>query len=302
MWLYPPELDLTSAGPATVMLDSFFIGKTALQTSFSTILLFLQAVYLNYLVNKYRLTVNSTWLTGLSYILLMSGSSHFSMMSPVLFSNTFLIIGCESILRFYKRKEASGELFNVGFWIAVSSLFYHSNIVFILLAIMAMTILRQTDLREGVVLVLGVFTVYFLIGVHYFWHDKFAEYLDVYLSGNFGLPIFKGRLYLQDYIQLIIFACVLAISLASYGVFVQKSTMQGRLILDILYWMMLLGLLSFFSQRIIQLRHIELYTIPLAVFLGYFFTVQKSKIITEFLHLVIFMAAIANQYQDYFFN
>ena len=97
----------------------------------SLILVLLQALLLNILSARFRVSREVTMFPGLFYILLMSTLPSFLHLSPVLMGNTFLILAISSLFNAYNKSSVADSIFNIGFWIGVASLFYFSNFAFL---------------------------------------------------------------------------------------------------------------------------------------------------------------------------
>ena len=88
------------------------------------------------------------------------------------------MIALGEMFRWYRKFEASASIFNVGFWLAIASMFYFSNIAYYFLAVVALFQLRAFRLNELIILTVGLLIPYFFVGVYQFWYDG----LDVFMS------------------------------------------------------------------------------------------------------------------------
>lgn len=294
--------DTTSAGLCARAVYEW-LGNDAWWCSVSAfILVVAQAVLLTVMVNQYRITRELTHIPAVCYILLMSSSPSFSQLTPQLMANTFLMLALWELFAVYRRKDAAGRIFNVGVWVAVASLFYYGTSVFVLLGLFALVILRQPDIREFIILVAGFFTVYWLLWVFYFWHNQSGQFFNEEILHNYSFMAMQGSVKLPDLIQMAVIGSILLWSLFSFPIFSLKTGMQGQIYISILYWFLAVSVFSLCSDNPILLRHSSILMIPLAVFLGFNFIILKNKLTAELTHLVLFMAAIAYQYQEYFFS
>lgn len=260
-----------------------------------------QALHLNYIVKEQRMAPDSGYLVALCYMLLVSSSPHFATLSPQLMANSFVILALHQLFSAQKKRSIMGQLFNFGFWVAIASLFYFSVIVFVLLGVMGILILRNFDIREFISLLSGSFAVYFLLGVYYFWYDSLDVLLDGQIGAHFKFMVFDGQLGLADYIQFSTLAGILLWAVLNLQQIMAQKSVNAQQYLSLLYWMLLIGLLSLACQDLIQAQHLIILLPALSVLLAVNFETMSSRILAEAIHMVLFLAVIANMYQGYFF-
>ncbi len=86
------------------------------------ILIFVQALLLNYLVNHYNLLGKPTFLPALMYVTVSGLFTPFLVLSPPLFCNFLLIWMLFKLFSFYKSNDAGSTAFDLGMIVAVGSL------------------------------------------------------------------------------------------------------------------------------------------------------------------------------------
>ena len=123
-------------------LPSFFIGEDLsslslistkikwLDTFISLFLVVGQAIYLNFIVNEFKLIQQNSHLTSLFLVVLNSSCLWLLDLNEVVIANTFLLIAFHQVLRLYDANSKLALLFNAGFLIAVASLIYLPNIFY----------------------------------------------------------------------------------------------------------------------------------------------------------------------------
>ena len=85
------------------------------QSIIALLLIYFHILFINRFVIKHRLSNVITLLPGLFYGLLVSMLPEYSMLSPYLFANTFVLLALGEIFSLYKKPKAADLLFNVGF-------------------------------------------------------------------------------------------------------------------------------------------------------------------------------------------
>lgn len=273
-----------------------------IQSIIAFVLVVLQGFFLNWMTNNYKISREPNYIVGLSYILLMSSSKQFIQLSPMLLANTFVLLGIWEMLKSAKQKEVLGYWFNAGFWFAVGSFFYFSTVVYIVLALIALILLRGFNLNDLVGLLSGVFVVYFLTGVYWFWFDSFGLFMQKQVHHQFLFLNFTGKLNLTEIVQGVVFGLIALWAIASYSTINTKTVLSVKQFQRLFYWALLVSILSLFNQGVLVFNHLIILIVPLSVLLGLSLFELKNKFLAEFIHVVLFLAVIATQYQHIFFK
>jgi len=280
--IYPVSYEVQSGD--TFVGEFFFstIISPLSQSVFAIVLVYLQAVFLNRIVIKHRLAPDFSLWPGLIYILLTLMPS-FPGLSPHLIANTFILISIDQLFRTYKNPKVADNIFNAGLWIGVSSLFVPNHIYLILIAYVALLVLRSAKLNELIQLVAGLFVCYFLtFGGMYLCDKSIAtEVASLSMSphltflGISGIGLYK----------LLILTGVALFAVASYSKYTMKKTIQAQKKIDILFWIMAGSGLLLLMTNNIQPYQTLLFFIPLAIFLNTTLFNIKNTMIQELLHL-----------------
>jgi hypothetical protein len=296
-----PAMDTPGGGLFSEALFAWLGDRWLLRHGLALLLVLGQAILLNETVNQYRMVRDMTYVPAICYVLLASGSPELSQLSAPLLANTFLLLALRSLFASHRRKEAMEQLFNVGFWIAIASLFYFSTWMFLLLALLALGFLRKTDLRESLVLFSGFLTVYLLLGVGFFWFDQFPFFLQKHFIEHFARPHWIGRADLSFLLQAGTAGLLLLWALLNLPTILFKTSIQVQIFLQVLYWAMLVSGLCLLVQGDVAWTHAILLCLPLSLFFAFNLMALRSRFLAEAVHLIVFMAAVAAQYQQYFF-
>ena len=92
-----------------------------------------QSIYLNIIVNEYKLVKENSHVTSLMLLIFTSGSLLLLNFNQVIIANTFILIAFHQLLRLYNLKNSYAILFNAAFLIALASLIYLPSIVYFVL-------------------------------------------------------------------------------------------------------------------------------------------------------------------------
>jgi hypothetical protein len=262
------------------------------------VLVFVHAVLINVMIANFRMANEVTLFPGVCYILLVSSIPEFLYLSPLLLANTFFIIALFELFGSYRQKSIVGNIFNVGFWLGVASLFYFSEFIFLLFAFLSSSILRKFHFKEALITTVGLIVPYILISVYFFWNDQLLWFWESQFVNNFGFLDFDIKYSIETYSKLGLFAILFMIIFISSGNYMAKKNLQIQKNISILYWALFFGFLSVFLQASIGLEHLLIFVVPLSIFLS-FNLLNLRRSFAEALHLIILVGILIFQFKDF---
>ena len=165
-------------------------------TLLAVILVFLQAIYINFIAEKHKLFAKSGYYPAFMFLLFSSLYPAFNYFSEPLLINWFVLIAIDIMLSFPKTLRPNRQLFNAGFVICLPALLQFPALGFFLLLLTAFLLLRSYRHSEMVVTLLGYLTpVYFFAGILYL-----IDRIDVLKNSvgiSYGIPqLSSSRIYL----------------------------------------------------------------------------------------------------------
>jgi len=132
----------------------------------TVIMLALQGIYLNAVVNKHKLFAKPSYVTAFVYISLTSIYTPFGQFSQALLINWILIMTIDAMLQFAQSQKPRKLIYNTGFALGLAALLSFPAVVYILLLLVALSLLRNINPGEWMVGILGFLTpVYFAAGM-----------------------------------------------------------------------------------------------------------------------------------------
>lgn len=272
------------------------IGTTGMvPLAISIVLIFIQAFLINQLVSEYRLNTEINLFPGVFYILLVSAIPDFLQLSPILLANTFLIIGLQVLFSIYnKSNRSTGAMFNAGFWFGIGSLFCFSWMALILLGIAALSVLKGIRMKEVFKFLIGWMTPYYFLWVYYYFFDRSSYFYNYHFLENISFMDFTGSADVFLYVKLGVFALLLVLILISYGTYMSKKNIKSQKYITILYWGLFAMAFTLLFQSGINVEHLMVLSVPLAIFIGLSFTSFK-KSSAEFFHILLLISIIILQ-------
>jgi len=264
------------------------------------LLVLLQALLLNILSARFRVSKEVTMFPGVFYILLMSTLPSFLHLSPILMGNTFLILGVSSLFNAYKKSSVADSIFNVGFWIGMASLFYFSNFIFLLLPIFGLATLRNVRLSEIFMVIIGMITPLFLVGtIFYIANDFSGFYQNTFING-FGFWSFDLVSHWSNYVPLVLFVILILVVFGSGNIYFQKQSIRSQKNIQILYYFIVISLLTILIQKEIRLEQFLLLAIPLSLMLPLNFLEFRKKEVGSGIHMAWLIGILFLQYRILF--
>jgi hypothetical protein len=259
-------------------------------------LVILQALLINRLLNRIKFFQRINFVPALMYVVVSAMFVDFLMPGPQMFANTFVILVLSRLFDIYKLQRCYAEIFDVGFLVAVASLFSLPAISLSLFLFIGLGSLRAFNIREYIIGLLGILTPYFLIITYYFWIDKLPDFLGEHfgsvalqtkLPNGFGLAF-----------QVIGPAVLLMLLAAAYYLQANylKSNIQVRKYILLITWCLLLLGASFVLDDGVTVKHFTIINVPLSIILSYFMLHIKKRKPAEIIFTLFLLLILVFQY------
>jgi hypothetical protein len=146
------------------------------------LLVFTQSLMINALFLKHRLLSKPNFLPAMAYIMVTALFPEWWTLSSTLIVNTFMIVAWNNLTDLYKSQKGKQLVFNAGIIIGLGSFFYFPSAAFILMAVIAILIMRPFSLPEILLCMLGATVPYYFL---FAW---------LYLSGSLDIHKFIPNL------------------------------------------------------------------------------------------------------------
>ena len=295
--IYPQTLIISSQdGWLNHQLIQALYSYPRLQAILCIILVFLQAVSINYIVNTHKLTMRPHLLGGLFYILLVSLHYDFLPLSPIILANVFILIALINLMRTYRVTRISGSIFNGGFFIAAAASIYFPYIIYIFPGYIGLLILRSFRMKERLQFITGaiVFIYLYFAALYYLGLDQL--YFFNYFTAN--LPTLD---LLDSYYGIMISSLMVAVAVVAvvvnYYSLRKKKSIQSQKKIDILYWLMIFGPISILFWHNLEYRSLMILVIPLSVMIGMLIYRIKNKAIAELIHITVVIFVLISHFK-----
>lgn len=296
VFVIPDDWTPRSAGFFSKLLYEWIGFKGVLPDIIAILLLFAHAIAINVLAARHRLADVVTLFPGLFYLLVVSALPEFLHLSPLHLANTFYLIVIFELMATYKQPSCADRIFNIGFWLAVGSLFYFSYLIFIIFGLIGMNTLRAFKLKEWLMMLSGAAVPYLLIGTYFFWIDGLDAFVQQQFADNFGFWALISLEGIEGYFKLAFVGFLLLIVLLSYSLYVFKKNIQVQKKIGILYYGLLFAIGTALFQSGVQLDNLLVLAIPMGILLAINFLSISSRW-AETLHLILLFIVLFFQYR-----
>jgi len=297
----PAQVTLNFSGPISRLLlpvSYLYTFSPFYNILTAGLIVFIQALMVNFLVNHYNLLGKPTFLPALMYITVSGLFTPFLVLSPPLLCNFLVIWMLFKLFSFYKTNDAKSPAYDLGMIVAIGSLIYLPFNYMILAVWAALILFRPFNWREWVAGIVGYITIFFFLGVYYYLNDILP---DLYSTWDPLATKFPDRLLIHYYNYLVLIPVILILVLCFFKLQQNffRSYVHVRKSFQLLFIVFLIAGLSFYIKAAFQLNHFLLCAVPAAVFFSYYFLYAKRKWFYETLFLLLVIGVIYFQFNTF---
>jgi hypothetical protein len=261
-------------------------------------LVILQALYLNYLINKYEVLYKPSFLPALIYVLLMSFSREVMWLHPVVLVNMLVLALFDRAFALFKHPSPARMLFQGSFFTGLAFLLYYPAIIFYLLLLLSLGIIRSLSLREWLVTLISFLLPIYFACIWAYWRGDLQQFMN-YVTPH--LPRFRELPHPHLAPALAyetIVVCVLGLlSLFRLRRNFYKNTIRTRSNQRIFVYALFASAISLLLVPAISPYHFTLFALPMAVFIAYYFLSFKSRLwISEVFFVLLVLTVVWNQF------
>lgn len=253
------------------------------------LMIYVQAILFNRVVNNHALLTKPSFLPALLYVTSASLFMPFLILSPPLICNFLLIWIMDKFLKVGKSANAIMIMFDIGMIIAIGTLIYFPFIVMLVMLWLTLLLYRSFSWREWVSGLVGFLTIFFFIGVYYYWNDSLSMFYKIWLPlGNKFPSVFKINY--NDYLVLVPVLVMMILAALQLRENFFRSFISTRKAFQMLFFMFIVALVSFYTKPDFRLYHFLLCVPPGSVLLAYYFSNARKRWFYESLFLVFVFA------------
>jgi len=255
------------------------------------IIVFIQAMLLNFITNKYVILGKLTYLPALFYIIYCSILSPFLTLSPALVANFFVLYIFYKLLSGYKKPDAISTFFDIGLVIGLGTILYFPFLVLLVWIWVSLIILRPFYWREWLSPFIAFLLIQFFLAVFYYYNNSFNLMLKFWQPIRSPITLFI-KFNAINYLVLLPLAVSLLLGILHLRLNFFKTIVLVRKTFIVLLLLTVVITFSFYLSPAFKLRHFILLATPAAILCGYYFLNARIKWIyeTQFILIIIFIA------------
>lgn len=263
------------------------------------IIVFAQALILNFTINENNLLKTKSYIPALLYVFSSTIFFDFYTLSPPMLATTFLLFALRYLFIQMKQHKKDSSVYMMGFYIGIASLFYPPAVLFIFLILFCVLLYSSSSLRSLLLVVVGFLFPLITVGLYYYWNDALALYLKDILFYSFTQLGYwymspKSILFLAITPTMFIVWATLRASAATGYINYQVNT---RLVM---VFYMVIALLTFFISPKKSAFHLFLFVPTLSYILADYFLNIKSTFVRglQFYGFFIFVWSFGYMYDN----
>jgi hypothetical protein len=266
----------------------------------SGVLCFIQALLINNLVNENKIISRKNYLPGVLFVIVASFFKESLVLSPAALALTCLILATQKLFSLIRKEKAFGDIFDVGFLVAIAVLFYFPAVVFILFAIIGLATMRPFVYKEWGIIFSGFISPFVVVFTGYFWQNRLGQMLPD-ISNMHHQGLMKGLSFTQsDWLLSVSLLMLIVASLAFLPAALYSSLIQVRKFSTTLVLFIFLCGFAFMLQPRVSFSHWVLLALPLAVIFSMVLMQIKRKVVAEVIHLILILLVLLGQYLPLF--
>ena len=256
-----------------------------LQSVLGVILVFIQALVINVLANRYRIHKHPTALAGMVYIILVSCLPSFQILTPALIGSTFLLVATFNIFSTYKLSDAVIKISNAAISCATASIIYPPFAFSVFPLFLGLTMLRNFKMRERFQFLFGLLTVFWIIGSLLFFLNVLSW--DILKALAFpGSFLNIWAIHSTSLWSLSVFILLILLALVNYYNYKKKKVIEIRKKIDFFYWLLFVAIFPLALFTDLTTQHFMFTTLSLSIFLSMTILLIKNRTMAELIHLI----------------
>lgn len=291
-WPYP----ISDQSPVYQYFEQFFPESYSMNVLVASVLIFFNAAQINNIVIKNRVARDINLFPGMVFIILSALHKDMFWVSPQLIAITFLLMGVANVFRIYQKPMASKYIFNAGFFTGISTLFYFPYLIFLVFMFISILILRRFKLIDLFQLFTGFGLVFFFLAFLLFWNNQDYN-IFLLFKGQFRWSLGFKAYKLNEYLIFGSIVAMIIMSMTNYRKFTIKKSIQSQKKVNLVYWMMIFGLLSlpFIPTSLIFPALLAVF-ISFSIFIGMVMTRSRNETAMELIHLFVLFFIIFSHF------
>lgn len=281
------------------LIDLVFGRSPLAHHIISLILVWVQAAIFNNLLLSNKAYNENTYVPALVYALLMNLFFDFYSLSPLLISQTFILLAINNIFRRIDNKTHDQFFLNTGIFMGLAALFYLPAILVFLALILSLILFTGSILRRYMLLLYGFMLPVSLCWMYYFWQDAQMEFFVQYIR---SVLVLQPTIYYSFGSFLVIVAVPMSFLLLSfYQLFRYSRYVNFQVRFQyVMVFMIALCLFTFYFSKMFAPFQLIIFVPAFAFFICHFFLLIRRHLLAELIFLIFTLLILGVNYGSAF--
>ena len=259
------------------------------------VLVALQAIYFNYLIERFGLMRKHTYLPALFFVIFSCVFPEFLGFFQGILANFLLLFSLNRLLSISSDNSAFSPVFDALLILSFASFFYFPVIIFSLVAFAALYIYRPFHWREWVIGLIGFALPYVFAWVYCYISDReylLANHIRHTLDLTSSWPQFQ---YLSNYFLLIVLIVLFLLGIMSFIRSLNQNKVRVRKGLQIFICLLIVSFISPIIFSSYGSSVLIFSVIPFSLYFSSYFLELKNQSVAEVLLIIFLSIIVINQ-------
>lgn len=301
LWFNPFANQLVLFNDNSNQMPLFVLSKLIIPggTTFSRIIGFALIISIALLIIRLNIRYNffseRSYLPSIIFIMLVVGVANVHDYYSILPASLLFVFSLDKLLQTYKSDSLSYKIFDAGFILGLSALFYFNMVFFIVFIWMALLILRPFYWREWIFSILGLAIPFFItVSIYYLFNIKVPDFnvettsslVQAFTDTKFSSLqyLFLGSIFLL----VIVASQFLLRTIGTKKIFTRKT-------FNLFFTLFISSLFLFFLFRSVSSEIIGITAIPLTIVISNYFLQARSSIWMDVFFYIFLISFILTQ-------
>lgn len=253
----------------------------------SSSLVFLQALFLNYVVTSQGILYKDSFLPALFFVMLNSFFAQQIELTPQLISNTFILLLFQRLCYLYESPNPHLVVLDAGLYLGIGILFNYDLFLFLPFILVSVVVFTSFNVRYLLISLIGILVPLYFTGIYFYVTNRFDE-LVIYIQQSFESKALKTIE--TNWVRLIpwiILAPTTILSIIGLQQNFFRNKVKTRRITQSLYLMLFFGVAGLFFENVNYIYALCYLSVPVSIFVAYYFISTNRFILKEILFLTI---------------
>jgi hypothetical protein len=253
----------------------------------ATVLLVIQAIYLNYIVIQHGILYKETLLPGLFFIIINSLYPEQAELTPQLISNTFIILMFQRLCFLYESPNPLLIVLDAGMYLGLALLFNYDVAVFLPYILISVVVFTSFNVRYLALSIIGIAIPLYFAAVIFYLNDQLGEVV-AFTRHSLERTLLKSAPASYDLlIPAVVLLPLVLFSAVNLQLNFFRNKVKTRRILQSIILLFLFGALGLVIENTNFIYALFYLSIPLSIVVAYYFISDKRLIIKEILFFIL---------------